>query len=228
MKRYDLVFLILSAIFIASLIIANALAFKLIDVNLPLVGTIQLSMGVLPYPITFLATDLISELYGRKRANRLVWVGFGVSLYFLFFLIIGRYIPASQVQDPVIQEHYMGVFGQSIRAIFGSMVAYLVAQFLDVRLFHFWKRLTKGKHLWLRNNGSTLISQFVDTAAVVTILFYGNPNINLFSLILAGYVFKLLVALVDTPLFYVGAHLFRDIEAETGERWAEEMREEAQ
>ncbi len=218
MSRYERIFLILCSIFIASLIIANALAFKLFDVNLPLVGTVTLSMGILPYPVTFLVTDLISELYGKKRANTLVWVGFGVSLYFLFFLVIGRYIPVSQVQDGVVQDHYLGVFGQSIRAIFGSMVAYLAAQFLDVRLYHFYKHLTRGRHLWLRNNGSTLISQLVDTIAVVTILFWDVPKVNLVALILSGYFFKLLVALSDTPALYIGAWLFKDIEEETARR----------
>ena len=215
MKTYDRLFLVLCGIFIASLIIANAFAFKLFDVTLPLIGTITLSMGILPYPITFLVTDLISELYGRKRANFLVLVGFGLSLYFLMFITIGKYIDVSQVQDPEVQAHYLGVFGQGARAITGSMVAYLLAQFLDVRIFHSIKRATQGKHLWLRNNGSTLISQLIDTVAVTTILFYDADNVNLVSLILAGYSFKLLVALVDTPLFYLGAAIFKDIEAET-------------
>ncbi len=219
MSRYDRVFLILCSVFIASLIIANAFAFKLFDINLPLVGVVTLSMGILPYPITFLATDLISELYGRRRANTLVMVGFGVSLFFLFFIVIGRYVPVSHVQDPTIQDHYMGVFGQGVRAIMGSMIAYLLAQFLDVRLFHFYKKVTRGRHLWLRNNGSTMISQLVDTVAVVTILFHDDPNVPLFAIILSSYVFKLLVALVDTPLFYLGVRLFKDIERETERRF---------
>ncbi len=215
MSRYDRLFLTLAGFFIASLIIANAFAFKLFDVHLPLLGTITLSMGILPYPITFLMTDLISELYGKAKANFLVWTGFFLSGYFLLLLLIGKAIPVSHVQDPVIQEHYLGVFGQGARAIFGSMVAYLTAQFLDVRLFHFFKKLTAGRHLWLRNNGSTMISQLVDTIAVTTILFWDAPNINVPALILAGYSFKLLVALVDTPLFYLGTRLFKSVERET-------------
>jgi len=219
MSRYDRVFLILCSLFIASLIIANAFAFKLFDIDLPIIGVVTLSMGILPYPITFLVTDLISELYGRRRADVLVLVGFGVSLFFLFFIIVGRYVPVSHVQDPAVQEHYMGVFGQGGRAILGSMTAYLLAQFLDVRLFHFLKRATRGRHLWLRNNGSTLISQLVDTIAVVTILFHDQPSVPLLTLIGASYAFKLLTALVDTPFFYLGVALFKDIERETERRF---------
>lgn len=220
MKRYDFIFLVLAAIFLGSLIIANALAFKFIDIPMPLIGNLPISVGLLPYPVTFLATDLISELYGRKRANALVFVGFLLSIYFLFFLKVGQIIPMSSADgfDPNTQSHYDAVFGQSGRAIMGSMTAYLIAQFLDVRIFHFIKEKTSGRMLWLRNNGSTLISQLVDTTAVVTILFYDNPDVKLHVLILSGYVYKLLVALADTPLFYLGVKLFSDIEAETKRR----------
>ena len=223
MRRYDLLFLVLCGTFIASLIICNALAFKLIDLHLPLFGTVTLPLGILPYPVTFLMTDLICELYGKKQANSLVWIGFGLSAYFLFFLILGRYLPVSHVQDPIIQTYYMGVFGQSARAIFASMVAYLIAQFLDVRLFHFIKEKTKGRHLWLRNNGSTLFSQLIDTICVMSILFWEQPN--LIGLIITGYVFKLLAALADTPLFYLGAIFFKDIQAESLRRATEHSAE---
>lgn len=215
-KRYDLVFLYLSGLFFASLIIANSFAFKLFDIQIPLVGNLTLVLGILPYPITFLCTDLICELYGKKRAQHIVIAGFVLSLYFLFFIELGRIIPQSAIQDPVVQEHYLGVFGQSTRAILGSMVAYLLAQSIDVRLFHFFKRLTKGRHKWLRNNGSTLISQMVDTVTVTTILFYDKHALDvLITLVLTGYAFKLIIALIDTPLFYLGSHYFKDIEAET-------------
>jgi len=218
MKRYDFVFLVLAAIFLGSLIIANALAFKFVEVPMPLVGPLTISVGLLPYPITFLATDLVSELYGKRHANALVFVGFLLSIYFLFFIKVGNLVPVSPHFDPAIQDNYQAVFGQSTRAIFGSMTAYLLAQFLDVRIFHMIKKGTQGRLLWLRNNGSTLISQLVDTIAVVTILFYDDPTKNIPMLVLSGYVYKLLVALADTPFFYLGVFLFRDIEAETKRR----------
>lgn len=216
MRRYDFVFLLLSGIFLSSLVIGNSLVFKFFDVELPLKGIVTLSVGILPYPVTFLCTDLISELYGKKRADALVLTGLVVSAYMVLILQVGRVVPVSSLQDASIQEHYLAVFGQSTRAIFASMVAYLFAQFIDVRLYHFWRRLTDGKHLWLRNNGSTMLSQLVDTVAVITILFYGVwTTEQIIDVIIAGYIFKLLVALVDTPLMYLGTRLFREIENES-------------
>lgn len=216
MRRFDFVFLVLSGFFLASLLLANAMVFKFVDVRLPFVGLATISAGVLPYPITFLCTDLISELYGKKRANALVLVGFLVSLYMLALLQLGRALPVSHLQDEAIQVHYIAVFGQSARAIFASMVAYLIAQLVDVRLYHFWRMLTNGRHLWLRNNASTMLSQLIDTTAVVVILFYGVwdwPEIR--AVILASYVYKLLVAACDTPVMYAGEWLFRDIKEES-------------
>lgn len=219
MNRYDRTYLILSAFFIASLLVANMLVFKVFDISLPFVGTLPLICGIIPYPVTFFCTDLISEIYGKRRANTVVLVGFAVSVYMLALIQLAKALPVSSVQDPIIQEHYLAVFGQSSRAILASMVAYLAAQLLDVRLFHFWKRLTRGKHLWLRNNASTLLSQLTDTVLVVTILFAGTwPWPQLIELILTSYVFKLLVALADTPFLYLGAHWFRDLERETARR----------
>ena len=221
MRRYDLTFLVLSGFFVASLIIANVLVFKFVDVRLPFVGLATISAGVLPYPITFLCTDLISELYGKKRADAIVLTGLVVSAYMLVILQLGRVLPVSHLQDEAIQGHYVGVFGQSARAIVASMSAYLLAQFLDVRLYHFWRRVTAGRHLWLRNNASTMLSQLIDTTAVVVILFAGVWGwAQIGTVILSSYVFKLLVAAADTPLMYFGTWHFRDIKEESVRRGA--------
>ena len=140
------------------------------------------AMGVLPYPVTFLCTDLISELYGRARANAVVWVGLLLNAWVLLILWIGGILPGSETIDaatgmlatdeagrvPVFYEVRAFAFGATI----ASMAAYLMAQFTDVWMFHFWKKLTKGRHLWLRNNGSTLASQLIDTVAVVLITWW--------------------------------------------------------
>ena len=118
----------------------------------------MLSAGALPYPITFLATDLLSELYGRRRANRVVWAGFAASLFALLALWLGAQFPALS-DSPVGDETYNAAFANTWRVIAASMTAYLFAQFVDVRLFHFWKGLTNGRHLWLRNNASTVVSR---------------------------------------------------------------------
>ncbi len=111
------------------------------------------------------------------------------------------------------QQEYTVIFGNSARAIIASMVAYLTAQFVDVQLFHFWKRLTNGRHLWLRNNASTMISQMIDTVLVVTILFYGQlPFAQIQSIICASYLFKLIIAASDTPFFYLGSRYLQLIQ----------------
>lgn len=219
MQRFDFIFLLLAGFFLSSLVLANSFVFKFIDVPLPIIGVATISLGVLPYPITFLCTDLISELYGKQRANAIVLTGAAVSAYMLVLLQIGRVLPVSHLQEAAIQDHYMAVFGQSARAIFASMVAYLLAQFVDVRLYHFWRKLTDGRHLWLRNNASTMLSQLIDTTAVVTVLFYGVWSWSeIGAVIIASYVFKLVVAAADTPLMYAGAWLFADVREESRRR----------
>ena len=154
-------YIFLSAIFIASLVTCNLIANKFVTVDLGFKVFI-VSAGILPYPLTFLVTDLISELYGQKKANLVVFSGFVASMFVLLFLWLGgqfNAIPSSIVNDDI----YNSVFQNAWRIIAASMIAYLFAQFIDVRIFHFWKRLTNGKHLWLRNNGSTIASQLVDT-----------------------------------------------------------------
>lgn len=217
MPRSEKIYLGLASAFIGSLLIANIIAFKLFTVALPaglrLFGqdSLVLAAGILAYPVTFLVTDLISELYGHRRADAVVWAGFFVSLYILLILQLGARVPpfGTDARSPEeVQSLYEGVFGQSSRAILASMTAYLVAQLFDVRVFHFWKRVTGGRHLWLRNNGSTIASQLLDTVLVITILFYEVlPVATIVRIILASYVFKVLFALADTPLFYLGVRL---------------------
>ena len=167
-------YIFLSAIFIASLVTCNLIANKFVTVDLGFKVFI-VSAGILPYPLTFLVTDLISELYGQKKANLVVFSGFVASMFVLLFLWLGgqfNAIPSSIVNDDI----YNSVFQNAWRIIAASMIAYLFAQFIDVRIFHFWKRLTNGKHLWLRNNGSTIASQLVDTTLVIICLLYTSPS----------------------------------------------------
>jgi len=194
-------YLVLFGIFIASLVTCNLIANKFVTVDLGFKVFI-VSAGILPYPLTFLVTDLISELYGQRKANLIVFSGFIASLFVLLFLWLGgqfNSIPESLVND----EIYNSVFQNAWRLIAASMIAYLFAQFVDVRIFHFWKKLTDGKHLWLRNNGSTIVSQLVDTTLVICILFVGVWNTGqILSAIIDGWIFKMLMALLDTPIIY--------------------------
>ena len=204
----DQFFLVLTGIFIASLVTCNLIANKFVTVDLGFKVFI-VSAGILPYPLTFLVTDLISELYGQKKANLVVFSGFVASLFVLLFLWLGgqfNAIPDSLVNDAT----YDSVFRNAWRLIGASMIAYLFAQFVDVRIFHFWKKLTDGKHLWLRNNGSTIVSQLIDTTLVICILFVGVWNADqILSAIIDGWVFKMLMALLDTPIIYGVIYLLK-------------------
>lgn len=208
MRFKDQLYIFLCAIFISSLVTCNLIANKFVTVDLGFKVFI-VSAGILPYPLTFLVTDLISELYGQKKANIVVFSGFVASMFVLLFLWLGSQfnaIPSSIVND----NTYNKVFQNAWRIIAASMIAYLFAQFIDVKIFHFWKRLTNGKHLWLRNNGSTIASQLIDTTLVVMILFVGvwEPS-NIISAIIDGWLFKMLMAAIDTPIIYGIIHLLK-------------------
>ena len=212
MKFKEKLFLFLSGIFLTSLVVGNIIGTtKFVNVF----GLI-VPAGVLAYPFTFLATDLICELYGKKRAQVLVWVGFTMNFFMLGLMMLGHYLTdASGVSGST--STFESVYSFMIGNVIASMFAYLVAQSVDVKLFHFWKNLTKGKHLWLRNNMSTVVSQLVDTTAILSVLYFANnlgdsiQNISdLFGLIIASYSFKFFVALFDTPLFYLGVWTLKD------------------
>ena len=205
--RREFAFLVLAALFVAALVVCNLVAGKFVELDLGF-KTFVISVGILPYPLTFLVTDLISEIYGRERANQLVSAGFVAALFVIGALFLGDLLPAmagSRVDD----DAYAQVFGSGTRTIIASMVAYLTAQFVDIRVFHFWKDYTDGRHLWLRNNVSTIFSQLVDTVLVVSVLFIGEWSLEqILVAIRDGWLFKLLVALADTPVIYAAVFVF--------------------
>ena len=205
-------FLLLSGIFLTSLVLANIIG----TTKFVIVFGLTVPAGVLAYPFTFLATDLICELYGKKRAQALVWVGFAMNFFMLGLMMLGHYLKdASGISGAT--STFESVYEFMIGNVIASMIAYLIAHSVDVKLFHFWKSLTKGKHLWLRNNLSTVVSQLADTTAIMTILYMAN-NLgtsiqsigDLVGLIFASYIFKVFVALFDTPLFYIGVWALKD------------------
>jgi uncharacterized integral membrane protein (TIGR00697 family) len=211
-SRAERAFTVLAGLFIGALVITNAIAGKFFV----LFGQ-ELSCGIIAYPVTFLVTDLISEVYGRRRANTVVGAGFVVSVFITGVVWIANHAP-TYAQSPVDAESFNVVFGLLPGVVFGSMVAYLTSQFVDVQIFEFWRRLTGGKYMWLRNNGSTFFSQFVDTVLVVTIALViwpevdGNPATTPLGyetwegIVFGQYLFKLGIAALDTPLFYVATH----------------------
>lgn len=209
------IYLLLSALFITSLVVSNLIFQKFFywyPFNMEVFGTklFIISVGILPYPVTFLITDLISEIYGKKRANQVVFAGIFASLFSVLIIYIADSVPAFN-NSPINDALFTKVFGRTILAVGASMIAYLLAQFVDIQIYHFWKNLTKGKYLWLRNNFSTWLSQFVDTFSVVFLLcFFEVLPWNLFKgLLLSGFLFKVLVAAFDTPFLYLGVYLFK-------------------
>ena len=256
-RRREAVFLVLAGLFLGTLTMLNILGishficlaswgpltqdgdwvFRWGEPNFLSNVNFALAVGVLPYPLTFLCTDLISEFYGRRRANFLVMVGLLLNIWVIFVLWLGGVLPGFSPNDgpggfPPLPSYdetkgayietgwtFYQVRFLTFGAVAASMIAYLAAQFVDVQLFHFWKWLTRGRYLWLRNNGSTIVSQFVDTFAVITIThFYAHalpidesnaiwPQLWLF--IATGYVFKLTAAIIDTPIIYLAVHVLK-------------------
>ncbi|MCD4731070.1 MAG: queuosine precursor transporter [Bacteroidales bacterium] len=196
-------YLILAGMFIAALVTSNLIFQKFFSWNAFGIYTFEISVGIIPYPVTFLVTDIISELYGKKRANRVVLAGLFASIFTLLIVLVADLSNATS-WSPVTDGEFHHVFGVTFIGVGASMAAYLVAQFIDVQLFHFWKRLTKGKHLWLRNNASTFTSQFIDTFVVLLLLCtFGIIEWTYFTnLLINGFLFKIMVALLDTPIIY--------------------------
>lgn len=264
--RRERVFLVMSGVFLGTLVMLNILGITRF-IEFGRIGgddgtsawVFAVAVGVLPYPVTFLCTDLISELFGRARANAVVWVGLLLNAWILFILWLGGILPGMDAPPPeelpalldamktagesgglTIGERtfdastvdyvtkqserpttFFEVRALAFGATLASMIAYLLAQFTDVWMFHFWKKLTRGRHLWLRNNGSTLVSQLIDTVAVILItawlgVFDGAPDYQssptnfILQLIVTGYVFKFVCALADTaPLYWLVPRLAR-------------------
>jgi hypothetical protein len=194
-------------------------------------GAWTLTSGIITYPLTFLLTDVVSEIWGRRRANFMVVSGFAMSLLMLAILQMAIHLPPSSVwmlprfdftTAADTQRAFHATFSNPGILLFASMFAYLVAQLLDVRLYHFWWRVTGGGHMWVRNNGSTMISQLVDTVIVNGIFLHWGLGLEprvIFEVIIAVYLCKVGLALLDTPLIYLarGAiERFLGIEHEPG------------
>lgn len=206
------IYMVLSALFIASLVVSNLIFQKFFFWDFFGLYTFEISVGILPYPVTFLITDIISEVYGKKKANLVVTTGIFASFFSLLIFFAADAVPAT-TWSPIGNSLFEKVFGATAIAVFASMAAYLLAQYIDIQLFHFWKKLTRGKHLWLRNNFSTFLSQFVDTFSVLFLLCsFGKIDWELFGgLLLSGFLFKVLIAALDTPFLYAAVYGLRKI-----------------
>jgi uncharacterized PurR-regulated membrane protein YhhQ (DUF165 family) len=231
-RRREQVFLLLAGFFLCSMTMLNIIGItKFVQL-----GPMALAVGVLPYPLTFLCTDLVSELYGKRRANFMVTVGLIMNIFVIAIMTIGNLLPAVSLDNqPPWQllslaqeistpggasisgsvELYFLIYSCTSGAVIASMLAYVAAQYCDVHLYHFWKQLTEGKHLWLRNNFSTLISQGVDSFMVISVTFgavylAGGMSFQQMMLLMgSNYLFKFCAALLDTLPLYAAVHYLR-------------------
>lgn len=232
--KYERVYLVLASSFVVLLVLTNVIGAKLFAS--PLNPEWALTTGIITYPFTFLITDIVSEIYGKKRADFMVFLGFFMSLLMLLILQLAMHstphiawVPdggffadgwttgaGSEPQSGLegYQHAFESVFALNGLLLMGSMLAYAVAQLTDNYLYHFFKRLTNGKHLWLRNNGSTWVSQLVDTLIVNSILFYAGYGMEFkvgMGIMATIYLHKLLLAALDTPLIYLGVAIVKGI-----------------
>jgi len=197
-KNYKLT--LLTSIFIAGLIAANTLGSKVTT----LFG-IAVSVGILAYPLTFMVTDAVSEVFGKKQAKQIVWSALIAQTLVLVLTYVSIKLPAAGRYH--LNNEYVQVFSSSLRMMIASLIAFTISQTHDVWAFDFWKRMTKNKFLWLRNNLSTIFSQAIDTLLFMFIAFYGINEkftvIFILQLCLSYWLFKVLFSLLDTPFVYL-------------------------
>jgi hypothetical protein len=204
-RKKDIIYVVLAGIFIT-----NALVAELIGGKLIYIGNNVISLGILPWPIVFITTDLINEYFGEKGVKKLSLITATLIAYTFILLLIGLNIPAVKGDGLITDDQFGAVFGQSMWIIVGSITAFLVSQLIDVTLFHFLKNRTGEKMLWLRSTGSTIISQLFDSFIVLGIAFWLPGKINSETFVASaftGYSVKLLIAIGLTPLIYLGHYL---------------------
>ena len=192
---------ILLALFIGALVGANLIGLKIADFII-----FEASVGILAFPVTFLITDIIEEVHGKKKAQEFVFLGTLTLVFILILTAIAVGLPYAE--RSLVKEEYDEIFGTTLRIVIASITAFILSQTHDVWAFNFWKQRTKGRHLWLRNNLSTMVSSFLDTAIFMFIAFYGISDkftvSYVFSLVIPYWLVKILFALGDTPLCYLG------------------------
>jgi queuosine precursor transporter len=207
-KRSKL-FLTLAAVFVTSLVVGDLIGGKLIEGSV-LGFAFTLTVGMIPFPVTFLLTDLINEFYGKRAARTVTWVAFAMAVYALVLVKIALGIPIagfthSDAFEGVKDASFNNVFGSGQRILIASIFAFLSGQFTDVAVFHVLKRASKNRFLWLRATGSTAVSQLIDTVVINVAAWYGtSTEPRLPAIIASSYVTKLVIAVALTPAIYMG------------------------
>ena len=192
---------ILLAIFVSALVLANILGSKITTIF-----GLTVSVGIFAYPLTFLVTDIIEEVRGKKVAKSIIHAGIAALIISFVLVLIGINVPPASFYTN--NQAYTTIFSNSLRIILASFVAFILAQTHDIWAFQFWKKKTKGKFLWLRNNLSTITSQLIDTIIFTFIAFYkiapGFTLTKIWAMIIPYFILKIIFALIDTPFVYLG------------------------
>ena len=193
----------LAVIFTTLLLTANISAVKIIAI-----GSEGIDAGIIAYPLTFLISDVISEVYGRKTTTKIIWLGFLANLLMISIIYVAGILPSATFWND--QQSYDQILGAVPRIVIASMVAYLVSQNHDVLAFEMWKKVTGGKFLWFRNNASTVVSQGIDTTIFILIAFVGIYSFDdILNMIWITYLIKIVVAIIDTPIVYILVNIVR-------------------
>jgi len=204
-SKKQFVYILLAGIFITNAVVAELIGGKLIHI-----GPFIMSIGIIPWPIVFLTTDLINEYYGKAGVRKLSLITASLISYAFVILLIAIKIPAAAGISPVSDSQFYAVFGQSLWIIVGSIIAFLTSQYIDVFVFWFLRNKTGVKMIWLRTTGSTIVSQLVDSFLILGIAFWLPGKMtteNFINAAFTGYVFKLIIAILLTPLIYLGHSL---------------------
>jgi uncharacterized integral membrane protein (TIGR00697 family) len=203
MDRKQRLYIWITGVFVSALIAGDLIGGKFFRV-----GGIDLSVGMIPFPLTFVLTDIVNEFYGSDGAKRITFVGLGMAVFVFTIINVALALPVSP-ESPLTQEAFARAFGWSSRLYVASLVAYVVGQLLDIAIFQLFLRVTGHRFLWLRATGSTVFSQALDTLVVNFVLLSGTKSLG-FILTTArnGYVVKLVIAICLTPMIYLGRKVF--------------------
>jgi hypothetical protein len=209
-KSFDTTYIIFLAIYTALIVSSNLIFQKFVTLQYDNHLTLEISAGLLAFPLTFLITDIVSEVYGKKAAKLMIWVGFTGFFVVALTVKLANYLPSTS-WSPITDFEFNKVFGFIDIVFFASLLSSFVAQIVDVNIFHFISDQTRGRHLWLRNNCSTIISQLVDTLVVISILVYFNVvSVNVMNgLFINSYLYKFIFAILNTPLIYIFVFLLK-------------------
>jgi len=193
----------LAAVFISALILAEITGSKLIQWQVTASLVFTMTMGVIPFPITFIVTDIVNEYYGRKGIRFITFLGMAMIGMVLLILQIDMRIPAAAI-SPVKDEAFNAVFSASARIMVGSLLAYLIGQLVDIYVFHAIRERTGERYLWLRATGSTFVSQFIDSFVVLFVAFYGQLTTEqIIGVGVTNYLYKFAIAVLITPALYL-------------------------